>query len=339
MWTLVEEISGSIDVYFVSILLLAYPQNLQARWIILVTIFLWGFVTHSWSPFFIMGVMLTQLSISGHLEAFKLWNYSFYCNTLLAIATFFTFFELSFTYGQQGGAFLRYFQIGQALDTPLPDYGNGDANHSHLLLIACVIMFVVETTEILQTLFSTAIFQYLGKISFMLYVFHMNWIHITNDYLHAIVDAPGSLNPWTACLYYGSSTLILVMISELLTIWIDSTVTDVIHFCYSAFLETPFSTENFTSVAFYELGKRSLLGIKSRAVQTCASVFFWITCVPYTFISLADHFKSAYVSLKDAYPQGRDQLLKAGGPNQSVYNFIAFVAIFCFASLVVVFAL
>jgi hypothetical protein len=104
-------------------------------------------------------------------------------------------------------------------------------------------MLMLETTPVLQRIFSNWLFLYLARISFMLYLTHdfmycnsttkYYWIRATPSFLHE--NIVGKL------MYTVSISFLAFLSSDFLTIWIDGIALDFANFFVSTVLSDSWS--------------------------------------------------------------------------------------------------
>lgn len=157
--------------------------------------------------------MLAEMDVSGFLTRHSNWKWSLSFNLFLSLAVGFTFMESSFSFGRVTFEFLRSLQI------------NGDGNFGvdvafwqeniSVLIISFTILFVVETTEFLQKIFSSPFPVYMGRISFSMYLFHPIIISSLSNQLIDMNPSEG-LNPNVTICF-----IVLFFVSEVLTVFVD----------------------------------------------------------------------------------------------------------------------
>ncbi|KAI8919763.1 hypothetical protein BC831DRAFT_405829 [Entophlyctis helioformis] len=188
VWTLRHEYAGSNAVYFLTFLIMNFPNNPRARYTILGLAFGWYLFTHSWTTHFIAGLAIADLAQHGYIEQFKQWRYAPIAK--IAIAVFGC--AVSFKYS--------WWNMADTIDSTLRQYQvwNGnmgvsrewwDENFPIFLYSLCFIL-LLETSTTMQRFYTLRPIQFLGKISFALYLFHEYWMYMFQPmpYIAAVVS-------------------------------------------------------------------------------------------------------------------------------------------------------
>ncbi|KAJ3096694.1 hypothetical protein HDU97_005634 [Phlyctochytrium planicorne] len=210
VWTLPEEMKGSLYIYLVTAILIPYSNNARVRYTVLVSMFLWFFFTDSWCSYFICGYMISDAAESGLLDRFRKWKYGtvtkatvFACSCLMAFTYFDNpipkfFMDIFGTY-----------KLTTAWNFPL---------HSVILPFCVVSWLLIETSPFLRQLLSHRLFVYLGEISFMLYLIHSPVAKILEPYSKNLQETYGDLGKLLRFLF---EHILFIAVADILTRYYD----------------------------------------------------------------------------------------------------------------------
>jgi peptidoglycan/LPS O-acetylase OafA/YrhL len=217
-WTLAKEFSGSFAVYMATLVLVSFPAGCRTRWMVLVSLFAFNLLFHSWLAHFFAGLMLAELDVSGALTRYSKWRWSVALNLLISLAVTFIFMQSDYTVGKETLAFLKSLQI----DPSTAKNGVRDIfwqENISVLFITSAILFVTETTSSLQYFFSLPPFVYLGRISFMTYLFHVT---VYDDFGRLFYAKYPDRTPLETVGLILAMLLLVIFASEALTVFIDT---------------------------------------------------------------------------------------------------------------------
>lgn len=157
--------------------------------------------------------MLAEMDISGVLTRYKDWKWSPLFNTTLALALGFTFLQSDYSLGKITFDFLRSLQINDK-----GEFGARDIfwqENISVLILSFTILFIIDTTNILRSVFSSSFPVFLGRISFSMYLFHRT---IVDSLSYQLMDINSS-HGWYPIV--GLCFIVLFFVSEVLTVFID----------------------------------------------------------------------------------------------------------------------
>ncbi|KAJ3271336.1 hypothetical protein HDV01_006841 [Terramyces sp. JEL0728] len=169
MWTIPLELYGSWVMYMAAIATVTLTHRLL--FLVLLVIFNWYVST--WSCVFILGMLITECSIRGYLE--QLQRLSFWAFRVLLFVLMYTAHRFLYA----GGAYWSYLDYKYSRDLYQTGSGSigdpGDLWYQpqdpRILLAVCIVLFV-EVTPFLQQILNTRMFDFLGRVSFGLYLAH-----------------------------------------------------------------------------------------------------------------------------------------------------------------------
>ncbi|KAI8900738.1 acyltransferase 3 [Globomyces pollinis-pini] len=223
-WTLSIEFYGSLVCYMIGLILVLFNNNSKPRWIVLLASLSYNFFFGSWNDHFIAGMVLAELSNAGILQKlakiklFLLFNivsgllifYAFsvtpYSDYALPIRNYFTSFQM-----KQNGQLGRQHEMIFYRESPTD------------LMAAFLMLFMFETTPILQRFLSLPPFIFLGRVSFMMYLMNDIFIHYLSHYAEYYI---GKQTNSEIFLVTVVNLCFLFVISEILTIVIDTPSVD-----------------------------------------------------------------------------------------------------------------
>jgi peptidoglycan/LPS O-acetylase OafA/YrhL len=217
-WTIPLEFQGSILVYFLTYLFLSYPaEQYRPRFMISLFVLFWTCYCSSWLSHFVVGLMISDFSLTDLSARFKKWRYCWIVSSLLLGFVSYVTLHGPYTIGKQTDEYLRGLLI-----RPNGEYGASiefwESNLSFLILCTAMMLYV-EVTPLVQTIFSWFPFVYLGRVSFCLYLFHPTFV----ETLGRVVVGRFGYRTKSECHWSMIvATILLVLISEILTHVIDN---------------------------------------------------------------------------------------------------------------------
>jgi hypothetical protein len=110
-WTLSHEFRGSTMVYILTAIIIGFKEGSRQRYMVLLTVFCLTLWTNRWEAFFISGLIIAELDVSGVLRRYKSWKYAGQCN--IGLLSFITYFGLvsRFTLGRYTDEVIRSYQL------------------------------------------------------------------------------------------------------------------------------------------------------------------------------------------------------------------------------------
>ena len=211
-WTLQIEWHGSILVYFLGYILSQTSQ--QKGHVILLLSYLWSQLTHSWNTHFIFGLWLAfmdhhgtliNLRKSTHFLKFKLVLF------VLAVLVSCQFNFINFEYSEYIDRITRSFMFSHG--KWLTGTQNGHEESFTVFLLTATLVFCVETTSFLSAVFSIREFQFLGKISFSLYILHVYGIYLFGIQSDAFLKLQLPNGSWFAIalsIFFNTSLIVMI---------------------------------------------------------------------------------------------------------------------------------
>jgi len=196
--------------------MLNYESDSRGRWFILWFCLLWSLYTHQWNGHFIAGMILAEASNVGMLDRFQRSRLSTAINATLALFMVYFMFHGKYFYGKETFEFVRTLQVGKDGKHGVQDYFWEE--NATMCVVSFIVLFIVETKPFLQRFFSHRLFVFLGRISFALYLFHHTFMASTLHWLKTMIPFDTTIN---ATILIALSTVLLCLVSEVLTIWID----------------------------------------------------------------------------------------------------------------------
>ncbi|KAI8894712.1 acyltransferase 3 [Globomyces pollinis-pini] len=228
-WTLPVEYANSNYIYLLTIVLINFKNQVHVQYLIMVGALLCTLFTHLWTAHFVVGLIFADLSNRGILERLKAWKWMPYINGAVLMLVGYLTIQSPISIGPQVELWVKSWQVGY--DTK---FGSWSAD-SHLeekptvLLLCSAIMLFVETTDILQWFLGLPVFVFLGRISFMLYLFHPFFNYSVQPNLVKLVDI-GSLGGQV--FVFVTCSVLVCIASEVLTVLIDVPVMNVVVYGY-----------------------------------------------------------------------------------------------------------
>ena len=209
IWTLQPEINGSYLTYILTFIILSF-QDSRSKYVFLVIALIWYQLTHSWMTHFVAGLLFSVASLDGLFERFSTWKHSFIAKCIVGLIAFLISCKFSFL------------NVVDPLDEVVRSHlfykgkqGVGNTGYEeswYVFLFSLTVLFLLETTPLLQRIFSWKPFLFLGKISFSLYLVHVYWMFLFGIPFTKLVH--GSLPLLVAVPVSATiSTLTLIIIS------------------------------------------------------------------------------------------------------------------------------
>jgi peptidoglycan/LPS O-acetylase OafA/YrhL len=164
-WTLKIEYDGSIVTYILTLVILYYESS-QARWIVLISSLIFTIWTHDWMGHFVAGLILAHMDHQKIFKSVALSKWKSLLHTFLCLILAVFFLHSPLTLGSNTSEWIRTLQINDE-----GKYGVGDPfwEENASMLMVC---FIIETNLTVQKIFAWKGFIFLGKISFVMYLFH-----------------------------------------------------------------------------------------------------------------------------------------------------------------------
>lgn len=203
LWTMYYELIGSFIV-FATLPLVIKLTNFYMKTIFYLIIML--IAAALFSPYitlFLMGMWLCDLDIDNTL--IKNWNYSWVNLSILVIALYFG----SYPYVDTSGTVYEVLSI-------LP----GAFLITHIIG-AFLLVLVAIRSKLMQKLFSNKIFEFLGKISFSLYLIHFVVIYSLSSYLFKVFIGLGLSYNFSFILMFIISITLILIVSYVMYKYVD----------------------------------------------------------------------------------------------------------------------
>jgi hypothetical protein len=129
--------------------------------------------------------------------------------------------------------------------------------------MASVILFVIETSDIAQSFFNLNIMQFLGRVSFPLYLYHEYMLELT--FVKSFNYGAWLVSDGHRVLMVLMTTILLLGVSEVLTIWVDRPSIEVTSWVgRGLFGEWNFSETVFQSIPSWPQAVRKYVGDKCK---------------------------------------------------------------------------
>ena len=221
VWTLPVEFYGSYIVYYISLLLMHFKEVTHAHALVLIVCFIWSFLTHSWNTHFIAGLAIADLAIHGYMDKLRQSKIGLFFVYIFALLSCFMFIKAP--------SFNVYEWVIGGISKI--QYQNGVRGVSHLyneedpvrFCIALSIVLIVETLIPLQRFLSYPVFNFIGFVSFPLYLFHPFWIKLFAIPILTSIEANSadSMLWFLRVLYVITCIVTLLLVSFILAYVLD----------------------------------------------------------------------------------------------------------------------
>ncbi|KAJ3106977.1 hypothetical protein HDU97_005258 [Phlyctochytrium planicorne] len=229
-WTLYPEMIGSLVVYIVTAVLLPYANNPRIRYTTLIPMIVFFFFTDNFAFYFLIGYTISDMTVSGYTAKFNSHRHSTLIKILLLLFSIAVTFEFSDKLQESDpdvshpnplrSNLLHFFQTSKIHSVERWTF----PTYSLLIFYCTTIFFLIETTPILQTLLSTAPITYLGRISFMLYLTHMDTAKAVTPLSEKWLEQ-GTQGYWAKFLF---DTGMCILVADLATRFFDEPVQKVV---------------------------------------------------------------------------------------------------------------
>ncbi|KAJ2990002.1 hypothetical protein HDV02_004656 [Globomyces sp. JEL0801] len=230
-WTLPLEYANSNYVYLLSLVLIHLSGNYHARWLVLIGALVMTIYTHLWTSHFVVGVIFAEMANTGTFDKIKASKITPIFNILLLALGVFLAIDSPYSIGGKSHDWIKQYQVDHRLKFGDWETYDDASERPFVLLLSTVIMFIIETTDFLQWMFGSAPCVFLGRISYMCYLFHPFFNYSVQP---RIVDA---LDPKTVSgqiLIPLICTTLVLLISEVLVRLFDEPTLVVIRHMYKA---------------------------------------------------------------------------------------------------------
>ncbi|KAJ2993165.1 hypothetical protein HDV02_002605 [Globomyces sp. JEL0801] len=244
-WTLPLEYSNSNYIYLLTIVLINFKTQVHLQYLVMFGALWCTLFTHLWTAHFIVGVIFADLSNRGILQKIKSYRWTPLVNTLLFLVVGYFTLDTRFSIGPKMEVWVKSWQVGY--DT---NFGNW-STESHfeekptVLLLCSTIIYIVETTDILQWFLGLDIFVFLGRISFMMYLFHPFFNYSFQPFVLGYFDVTtlfGKTMVFCIC------TVVICIVSELLTRLIDIPIMNGVVLAYNKIFKSNFNFNTYLPV-------------------------------------------------------------------------------------------
>ncbi|KAJ3103987.1 hypothetical protein HDU97_009642 [Phlyctochytrium planicorne] len=209
MWTLYYEYMGSLMLYLVGMVVNNLPDP-SHRWIVYAIAFFSHFMTYSWVMLFIAGAIIGDMAQNSHFTNLRTRSPRLNLIIVSAMGFFvcFIIYKAHLFYASYFHAFTNFFRIYRIEASPedVDTYAG------------ITIVLMLEMSPFLQRTFSNVVFEFLGKISFMLYLSHGVFLsslypYILSAFLAANIDP--TFSSYTAIIIHTAFLLAFCWVAYL----------------------------------------------------------------------------------------------------------------------------